>query len=133
MPNFDENGQILDRIKDLKGWIGRGSDTKLAEYLGVSAAILSHWRTRAAMDLWLLKEKLTQEEFIYCLFGSNENKPKRGLPPDMQRALDLARELLEEKPYLAGKITALLEGRKKMLGAASDLKLAGLFPEGVEN
>jgi hypothetical protein len=81
LPDDSKTSQInavLDRIKEIKGWSGYGSDKLLHEYLGVTKQVLSGWRSRGGLDWERVNSKLTQQEFAFVVTG---RKPFGLQPP----------------------------------------------------
>ena len=102
MPEIGDNSAILDRIKELKGWSGHGSDKKLAEFLGKTSSVISGWRHRNTMDLGILRERLSPEEFVYATTGRKplpKDKPlpaQDGLPKEITDAIQIAVQMVED-------------------------------------
>lgn len=62
---------ILKRIKDNKKF---STDTELAEFLGISKAVLSNWYKRNTMDYDLVLSKCEHMNYGWLLTGNNETQ-----------------------------------------------------------
>lgn len=77
MSAFSTN-EILDRLKRIKGYKGHGSDTQLADFLGISRQAISNWRKRDSLDFLVLLKKLSDREFIEAVYKPKQIVDKAG-------------------------------------------------------
>jgi hypothetical protein len=92
VPNFSENAQILERVKELKGYSGHGSNRKLADFLDVSESVISNWKSRSPIDLGILRKKLEPAEFFYASTGQKTQGAATGRRTSMERKFVLTED-----------------------------------------
>lgn len=74
-------------------------DTELADFLGVSRQIISHWRVKNTIDIKIIIEKCSKYDLHYILTGENRESQESEKDKELKK-------LYEENIYLKGKIEA---------------------------
>jgi len=125
---------VLDRIKELKGLSGHGSESRLAEILGgMDPATLYSWRQRGTLKISVLQEFLTPEEFIYATTGERGKEvplgtiggstwsqlPEQRQADAIQRAIESGRGPTKRDRWLAKQVADNALRERKLFETAT--------------
>jgi hypothetical protein len=75
MAKSAEKTAILKRAAESVGIRGTGWNKKLAEFLEVNPDVITHWKGKNGIDFEKLRQKLTNDQFLYATKGQGSAAP----------------------------------------------------------